>query len=499
MHQTRPQLKPVRVEVSASSAPEASRRVANDYSRHSNKPVDLSRTIRLSGLSSGAKLELVQSSRSPSVVSIALQLPESEAAGVPNARLTDKFPSNTTLWLVLRKFEAGVAGGVSTKRNLTARGAPATNEGLSGRMYYQTPVLQAMGRELSSFTDLQKTLGQLGFNSGNVLLRLSFRTTDTPLEEAMGQIEDYFKSTEPDVKQGLQKVLDAEISSDTSMPDVQPKSSETIESPSQPAGIEPVPSSETDPAASTEVSSSTTATKPAAEPTITSSSGRTLQVFAPPTSTTPTAALTSYNPADYTPTIEHAQRHQRMLSESTQNRRLPSEAEIAAKATEQQEQLAAVKDVEIKIRFPDESSISTRFTQTDTGAALHKSVRECLDERWLGEAFVLKQPGIRGKGEVVPDDERKRLIRDLGLKGRVLVIFGWDEKSASLAARSEKMVLKASLRQQARPLQVQDFKNEDLDDEPGIKITPLKEQRGDDEDKGKRKGMPKWLKGLSKK
>lgn len=190
-----------------------------------------------------------------------------------------------------------------------------------------------------------------------------------------------------------------------------------------------------------------------------------------------------------------------MLSESTQNKRLPSEAEIAAKASADQEQLAAVKDVEIKIRFPDESSFSTRFTQTDSAAVLYRSVRECLDERWIGEGFLLRQPGVRGKGDVVPNDEKKRLIRDLGLKGRVLVIFDWDEKNASLEARATKVVLKEDLREKAKPLQVVDFKDEDGDDEPGIRVRTLKEnQDGGGEDRGKRKGgMPKWLKGLSKK
>ena len=69
--------------------------------------------------------------------------------------MTDKFPSTTTLWQVLRKFEAGVAGDGNTKRNLTARGAPGMNDGSSGagRLYYQIPVIQIMSRELSSFTD----------------------------------------------------------------------------------------------------------------------------------------------------------------------------------------------------------------------------------------------------------------------------------------------------------------------------------------------------------
>jgi len=164
--------------------PELFSGLLTDIYRHQNKQVDLSRTFRLSGLTSGAKLELVQSSRSPAVVSVALQLPDSEAQGIPNARLTDKFPSTTTLWLVLRKFEAGVAGESSTQRNLTARGTPRTDGGSSGqgRLYYETPVLQVMGRELSSFTELQKSHVQLGFNSGSVLIKLNFRLSDMTLE-----------------------------------------------------------------------------------------------------------------------------------------------------------------------------------------------------------------------------------------------------------------------------------------------------------------------------
>ena len=130
------------------------------------------------------------------MVSVALQLPPTEAEGIQNGRLTDKFPSDTTLWLILRKFEAAVAGSSNLKKNFTARGVPATNQGGTGagRLYYERPVIQVMGRELSSFTDLQKTLAQLGFNSGTALLRLSFTTSDQPLEDAMKQIEGFFES-----------------------------------------------------------------------------------------------------------------------------------------------------------------------------------------------------------------------------------------------------------------------------------------------------------------
>jgi tether containing UBX domain for GLUT4 len=478
---------------------EAPLRIADQRFRNQNKQIDLSRTIRLSGLTSGAKLELVQSSRSPTVVSVALQLPEGEARGIPNARLTDKFPSTTTLWLLLRKFEAGVAGVGGTKRNLTARGAPRTNDGSSGqgRLYYETPVLQVMGRELSSFADLQKTLGQLGFNNGSVLLKLSFRISETPLEEAMGQIEEYFKATETPNNEPFKSHA---ISKEATVDNPGPEPSDVEASQSEPALAESSNAAQT-PNNDSTASASVDERPAATEAPIVSSSGRTLQVFAPPTSTTPSAALASHNPADYTPTIEHAQKHQRLLSESSRNIRLPSEAEIAAKAASEQERLAAVKNVEIKIRFPDESAISARFSQADTGASLYKSVRECLDEKLANEPFILRQPGIKGKGEVVPDDEKK-LIQDLGLKGRVLVIFGWDDKSASIEARSEKRVLKASLRQQARPIEVQEINGAGDDEDRGIRVSTLKEsaEESREEDKGKRKGgMPKWLKGLSKK
>ena len=129
----------------------------NEYAlkNQSGKLVDLSQPFRLSGLSAGAKLQLTQASRSTGVVSIALQLPESEGG----TRLSDKFPSNTSIWLVLRKFEEGVAGEQNRKLNLTQRGAPSSSSG-AGRLHYEQPSLNVMGRNLESFTDLQKTLAE---------------------------------------------------------------------------------------------------------------------------------------------------------------------------------------------------------------------------------------------------------------------------------------------------------------------------------------------------
>ncbi|KIW94615.1 uncharacterized protein Z519_04591 [Cladophialophora bantiana CBS 173.52] len=453
--------------------------------KHNNKPVDLSRTIRLSGLSSGAKLELVQLSKSAGVVSIALQLPESEARGVPNARLTDKFPSSTTLWLVLRKFEAGVAGGGAT-RNFTARGVPSVGQGDSGagRLYYEQPVIQVMNRELASFRDLQKSLAQLGLNSGTALLRLSFRPTETPLEEAMAQIQSYFESVEgPAAQPPRQQETSSSKEPLAASAETQPEWKE--ERSSQPP---PQPQEET------------LTSSPSQLETATSSTSRPVSVFRPPSSSTPSAALISHNEADYTPTVEHAQVHQKLLQQNSRNVRLPTEAELAAQAEEEAAKWAAVKEVEIKIRFPDQSAVSARFEPADTAADLYNFVRECLEEKYRSEAFMLRNPGIRGKNEVIPDDTEKKLIKDLQLKGRVLVTFQWDDHRASIQARSVKSVLKVELREQAQEVKVQDLATVDVegDEEPGIRVNVGVKETSEGAGEGKKK-LPKWLKGLSKK
>ncbi|KIW17603.1 hypothetical protein PV08_04798 [Exophiala spinifera] len=446
--------------------------------KHSNKQVDLSRTIRLSGLSSGAKLELVQLSKSAGVVSIALQVPESEAAGIPNGRLTDKFPSDTTLWKVLRKFEEG-----SGSRNFTARGIPSSTQSGAGRLYYEQPVVQAMNRELSSLTDLQKTLAQLGFNSGSALLRLSFRATETPLEEAMLQIRGYFESVDGPAPQDNPNATS--VRDETPAISTQPIAASESASPIAPAQSH----EETQPIAPSQ---------PQPEQ-ITTATSRPVSVFRPPSSSTPAAARQLYNDADYTPTVEHAQVHQKLLQQNSRNTRLLTDAQLAAQEQEEAAKWAAVKEVEIKIRFPDQSAASAKFTRLDSAADLYNFVRECLAVRWKSEPFILRNPGIRGKNEAIPDDSSKKLIRDLQLKGRILVNFGWDDSRASVEARSTKAVLREELQSQAQELKVQDIPGVVEDDkDPGTKVDVGKKDTKPDEGGSKAK-MPKWLKGLSKK
>lgn len=434
------------------------------------------------------------------MVSVALKLPDSESQGIPNGRLTDRFPSTTTLWLLLRKFESGAAGGAGVTKNFTSRGAPNVSNGESGagRLFYETPVLQVMGRELSSFRDLQKTLAQLGFNSGSVLLRLSFKTSETPLEEAMGEIDQYFKSVEGEQVGGSRGAHAGSAAQSSSVPETsQPAIIEDNSRPQSPPDQSDLPSSSIDPST---VSSSTTEKRKAdspppptspsePSPPITGPDHRPISVFAPPSNPTPHAARQTHNEADYEPTIDHAKLHQSRLSTHARNKRLPTDAELAAQQTAQAQKLAEVKEVEIKVRFPDQTQVVSKFSNVDTAASLYAFVRGLL--AYESEPFSLSFSAARGP-RVVPKGSTDRLIGALGMRGRVLVNFHWDE-GASAEARGESAV-KELWRREAREIEVREVEGSEVVEEESAAVG---EGKGKEKAEGKERGkggLPKWLK-----
>lgn len=450
------------------------------------KLVDLSLTLRLSGLVNGAKLQLVQASRSPSVINVALKLPSSINEG---QRLQDKFPSNTSLWLVLRRFEEAVAGGVSQKLNLTQRGVPSTQSG-AGRLEYEQPVVKIMQREMADFVGLQKTLAQLGFNNGSVLLQLEFRTTGIPMEQAVAQISQYFdapaRSTAveqtgpasesqlpgPSAPSGAHASSVADM---TSVPDADavetatPDDSKLDAAPSEDLQMPDAPPAPSDihPAEEPALVASSTVTpqQPASEQEATISESSSSQddtnptgsdsgisVYKPPSASMPQAALQSTSESDFLPTIEHAHAHQAVLNRAAQNQRLPSNAEAAAESARRQEALLSIRSSAVRVRFPDQMQVDLTVDADATAASLHARVRDMLRDPEL--AFELRFTGAKGAPVTLakegPDAEKK-LIRGLGWKGRVLVTMVW---AAEVPLDSRTQVLKDSLVGQAREISV---------------------------------------------
>lgn len=433
-----------------------------------NKALDLSQPFRLSGLSAGAKLQLTQASKSPGVVSVALQLPESEGA----QRLNDKFPSNTSLWLVLRKYEDAVAGPSSKQLNLTQRGVPTSNQG-QGRLVYEQPCLHILNRNLETFSDLQKTFAQLGLNGGSILMKLSFKKTEMALEEAMKEISDFFSSIDTvpagigsSASQSREKAQANGSMPDVAMPDASRDSSPVpakVEAESEPS--EDVTASEgpTAQPIQDDVIAISSQTEPQHHPTDLETAPETTQeptqpttingisVYHPPTSNTPAAALLAEDPAVFEPSIDHAKSHQANLQQSGRNKRLLSDKELASQEATRQETLAAIHSVVVRVRYPDQSQIETIIHSSETAADLYAKVRDTLAAA-PNEPFTLRYAGTKAHEEI-PDSAAKRLVRDLGFKGRVLVTLIWGPEASVQALRGPS--LKEEYRRQATELKVE--------------------------------------------
>ncbi|KXT07976.1 hypothetical protein AC579_6919 [Pseudocercospora musae] len=445
---------------------------ANSYTlkTQNNKPLDLSQQWRLSGLTPGAKLQLTQASRSPTVVSVALQLPESDGS----ARMQDKFPSNTSLWQVLRKFEDGVAGGGGKQLNLTQRGIAQQSSGSSGRLLYHQPVLQIMSRTLDNFTDLQKTLGQLGINSGSVLLKLSYKSSGRPLEEAMSEIGQYFSSLDSVPAGGaaaqqqsggsVSEMLDGaaegahaepvalqssipnagpenaavpaegaagpEPSEDTTVPDA--PTAQPVENDVTASSSETAPGTTTDSAAPSEeplskaaMTDENTTPEPA-----TSNVVNGISVYRPPSSSTPAAALQEDDPSTYEPTVDHARAHQASLNRAGRNQRLLSDKELEAQEAARQEKLASVKNVRIRVKYPDGSSIELTVDSNETASNLYATVQGTLAQ--APEPFELRFTGNKGF-QTLPKNTDQKLVKDFGFRGSVLVTLLWGAEASAKA------------------------------------------------------------------
>lgn len=407
-----------------------------------NKTVDLSQPFRLSGLSAGAKLQLVQASRSPSVVSVALQLPEELGDG----RLNEKFASNTSLWSILRGFEEGVAGGSGNKMNLTQQGIPSSNAG-SGRLLYRQPCLNATGRSLESFTDLQKTLAQLGFSNGSVLLRLSYKATDVPLEEAMLQISKYFE-TEASIPAAAPLTAVAVTSAEeTTEAPVRSKDTSSVAS-------RPIPpsSQEDEPPTTTSVPPTHSSLPPASAEQVekTTPPLNEIAVYLAPSSSTPAAALHEDNDSAFEPNIDDARAFQATLQKAGQNQRLLSDKELEEQAEERQAKLASVRTVDIRVRYPDQSMIEVTVQASETAADLYNRVRGTL--RHSTDPFELRYAGARGL-QTLANDTKKTLVKDFYFGGKMLVTMVWLPSASDVARTSSS--LKDELRSHAQQLKVE--------------------------------------------
>ncbi|KAI0877632.1 GLUT4 regulating protein TUG-domain-containing protein [Hypoxylon argillaceum] len=446
--------------------------------KHKQRQLELSQTFRTSGLIQGARLELVIRAKTPTAINIALQLPAPESGLFPpHGRVSEKLPSDFTIWQILRQFESGKAS-AGKSLNITARGVPQTNNGTeagSGQLYYEIPNIVIEQRTLSTFVDFQKTLSQLGYNSGGVLMRLSFQKTERLFSDAMREIEEYFKPEDRD--SAPQKTEDTSKGGESaSIPEPLAAPSEAIPPPT--TTQEPLTAQDT---AGTDAMDTSEDISPG---------HRHVTIFSAPTSSTPIAALRPDAEEDYAPDISHAKAHQRLLKSLGENKRLLSDREIEEKAAAEEARVAAVKSIKIKVRFPDNFSAEWTFGPDDTGASLYSEVRGVMANG--STSFRLVLPGAR---TVIKDDESGKLIKGYLLSANTLVNFIWDDNVPADIRRQP--FLKSSAVGQAQEVVVPDVPEVEVKQGEQSAPLPAPAPKNNGESSGFKK--PKWLKGLGKK
>ncbi|KAG5947348.1 hypothetical protein E4U60_003201 [Claviceps pazoutovae] len=460
--------------------------------KHKQRQVDLSVPFRTSGLIGGAKLELVQRSNTPSAVQIALQIPQPEARDIPGGRLIKKFPSDLTLWKIMRQFESGEAS-AGKNINITARGFASTTSG-SGQLYYETPVLNIMGREFSTFEDFQRTLAQLGHNSGNVLIRLGFRRTEQTLFEALQQISQSFEEAESqeggaaaNSTSGSATKEDSDLVAEEQQDDAAAAASDAAaeEAEATDAASRPEP-----PIESTNEEASPEATDAAPDPTSSAPSEdpyQPINVFLAPTGATPAAALVPASESDFTPTVAHAQLHQARLLQSSRNTRLLSDKELQDKAATQEARIASIQSVLVKVRFPDNTSSEWRAGPSETGAFLYEAVRHVMADP--SQKFHLL---LSGSKTLIQDSSSQahNLVKTYKFSSRVLVNLVW-EATVPDSVREEPF-LRANVAMRAQEVKVPEVTHVE-EEVPQQEVKKAdKEERSEKGGDGVKK-VPKWL------
>ncbi|KAF3017459.1 hypothetical protein G7054_g4608 [Neopestalotiopsis clavispora] len=453
--------------------------------KHKEKELDLSNTFRNAGLVAGAKLELITKSKTPGALNIALQLPEPEARTFGAQRATAKLPSDTTVWKVLRHFESTVCAG---RVNITARGIPQTGVSSgSGQLYYESPNLQIESRSLSSFVDFQKTMSQLGYNKGNVLIRLSFQKTEKTFVDATNDISQYFEeeaSVQQEREAANATALEAEAQA------ARTNAQEAAAGVAQDAP-KVAPSGQEDAAAQTPVATTESSVPEPMEVDTTSDPLAPTAIFSAPTNSTPAAAHTTESDEVYVPGIIHAQLHQQRLKTAGMNKRLLSDRELEEKAAVEQAKLAAVKSVDVRVRFPDQTLGQWRITPEWTGHTLYKAIRDVM--AYKDAHFHLVVPGrpvVTIKDEEGPSAQ---LVKGYGFRQNTLLNLVWDD-SVTDKVRKEPF-LKVEQQKKAVEVVVPEVpQGEEEDEVAGPSTAKPASQRKDGDGEGKKKGVPKWLK-----
>ncbi|KAA8905573.1 GLUT4 regulating protein TUG-domain-containing protein [Sphaerosporella brunnea] len=427
--------------------------------------LDLALPFRLSSLAAGAKLDLVQtSSASVNPISIVLRTVD------PVSQLSGTFAPSTSIWGILLKFEVDAKAAGNQAINITERCAPSGNQG-QGRLLYVMPVVRVANRELASFAELKKTLGELGCGARELLM-LRFVGTEMPYEDALMEIAGMSKE--------LETITPASSDCNT------PESDEKQEVEKQDVVMEDTPPAEQQQqqAAPSEAETAPTEApqlEPEPEPEIAAPK---IAVYQPSTSATPAAASFEVPDAAYEVGIAQLQRIKESYHTASLPQRLLSDKELAEKEAATRQEMEKINLLKIKVRYPDGYLSQQELDGKATARDLYNLVRATL--RYPNEPFVLMIP----PRDVIKDDAC-RLTLGLKLRSGASLHLAWAKEASDKAKSSPALndeLLKASkeLPKPAAP-KAEDYM--EIDEEH-------KEKKKEEQPKDRKGDIEKKLKGL---
>ena len=220
--------------------------------------------------------------------------------------------------------------------------------------------------------------------------------------------------------------------------------------------------------------------------TVLGPNGRPILITKAPSGDTPAAAQAPFDEMDYEPSQAHARSVLSRLQNESQNKRLPSDAEIDRIEKEKLAKIA-IAEISLRIRFPDQTTLTSKFTAEDTAGGLYKFVTGVINAE--DQPFILS---IYGLGDI-PQVETKKLIKDLKISTNTQVTFRWSDNASESARKPP--ALKAQYAQKAIDIPLPIATTFGSDREPSS-VTPKEDGKQKELGGGKGKGLGAFKKFL---
>jgi tether containing UBX domain for GLUT4 len=157
------------------------------------------------------------------------------------------------------------------------------------------------------------------------------------------------------------------------------------------------------------------------------------------------------DPSSFVPSIDQARALQASLQKFGQNQKLASDKELEEQEAAKQAERSRIQTVTVRVKYPDQSIIETPVQHTESAADLYAIVQNTLAQ--APEPFDLKFYGDKNHMISLPRNSNKKLVRDFGFRGKVLVTLAWSPEASNRARQGPS--LKEEYRSKARELKVE--------------------------------------------